>query len=55
MPADFDTRLTRVETTMELHVAECNRRAAIAARLLWYVVGVATASFGALVKLAFHL
>lgn len=53
--ADANTRLTRVETALEGHIAECNRRAEVAVWMLRYVVGISTAAFAALVKLAFHL
>lgn len=52
--AEVERRLTIVETTLEFHVESCERRAARAEKLLWFVATTCVAVVGYLAKLAFH-
>lgn len=53
--AEAERRLTFVETVLRLHVQSCDKRAAVAEKLLWFVASCCTAGVGYLLKLALHL
>lgn len=52
---EADRRLTIVETELRLHVRQCDQRAAVAQRLLWFGATINVAVLGALLKLVLHL
>lgn len=52
---EADRRLTIVETLLSSHVRECDRRAAMAQKLLWFGVTTNIAVLGVLLKLALSL
>lgn len=51
--ADVDHRLTVVETELRLHVVSCEKRAARAEKLLWFVATTCVGGIGYLLKMAF--
>lgn len=53
--AEAERRLTIVETVLRLHVQSCDKRAAVAEKLLWFVSASCMAGIGYLLKLAFHI
>lgn len=50
--AGADRRIAVLETELRLHVSQCNARAAIAQKLLWFVATASLAMLGFLAKLA---
>ena len=49
------TRLTKIETVVEMHLQQCERRAAMAQRLAWAALTVNVAVLGVLLKTVLHL
>lgn len=52
---EAERRLTIVETELRLHVVSCDKRAARAERLLWFVASTCVAVLGYLLKVGLHL
>lgn len=52
---EADQRLTIVETELRLHVRQCDQRAAMAQKLLWFGATINVAVLGTLLKLVLKL